>query len=250
VELTILPVGTCWCAHGVLTPGYLNDVKFSIPISSYLVKLDDGSLLLIDTGMSKDHIGNPDLTFGDSDFSKVLTPVMDPPDDIAVQLRELGVEPTDIDYVINTHLHFDHAGNNFQFPNAVFYAQREHYEVALGNPRFPNQYWNLPELKYELLDGGGEILPGIEIVPTTGHVPGHQSVIVHLPETGDLVVCGDAIYIQDNLDLDNWDAHMSPSDARDSAAKLTALAEGGASLVYGHDPSQKDRFLRAPHVYR
>lgn len=249
MKLTILPVGTCWCAHGVVTPGHLHDEKFSIPVSSYLVELDDGRLLLVDTGMSRDHIGNPDLTWAGTDFAKVLTPMMSPEDDIAAQLRTLGIEPPQIDYVINTHLHFDHAGNNFQFINATFFAQRRHYEHALDHASFPNQYWNVPGLHYELLDGGGELLPGVEIVVTSGHAPGHQSVVLHLPESGDLVICGDAIYLQDNLDLDNWQAMGDPEEARRSARLLTGLEARGARLLYGHDPAQLAAFPRSPHSY-
>jgi N-acyl homoserine lactone hydrolase len=250
MKMTILPLGTCWCAHGVVTPGHRHDEKFSIPVSSYLVELDDGSLLLVDTGMSRDHIGDPDLTWGGTDFARMLTPVMQPEDDIAHQLAVLGVEPAQIDYVINTHLHFDHAGNNFQFTDATFFAQRDHYEHARTDARFPNQYWNLPGLRYELLDGGGEILPGVEIVPTPGHAPGHQSVLLHLDRDGDLVICGDAIYLQDNRELDNWEAMADPAQARESARRLAELEAGGARLLYGHDPSQVALFPRAPHRYR
>ncbi|WIE53965.1 N-acyl homoserine lactonase family protein [Curtobacterium sp. MCBD17_003] len=250
MNLVILPLGTCWCAHGVVTPGHLHDEKFSIPVSSYLVELDDRRLLLIDTGMSRDHVTDPDLTWAGTDFARLLTPVMAPEDDIGARLRALGIEPEQIDVVINTHLHFDHAGNNHQFRNATFLAQREHHAYALDNPSFPNQYWNLPELHYELLDGGGEVLPGVEIVVTSGHAPGHQSVIVHLPEEGDLVICGDAIYLQDNLDLDNWEAMADPDQARASAARLRDLEAGGARLLYGHDPDQVADFPRAPYRHR
>lgn len=250
MNLTILPVGSCWSAHGVVTPGHLHDEKFNIPVSSYLVELDDGRLLLVDTGMSRDHIADSDLTWAGTDFANMLTPVMEPQDDIAERLRSLGVEPEQIEFVINTHLHFDHAGNNFQFPNATFFAQREHYEYAIGHPSFPNQYWNLPELRYELLEGGTEVLPGVEILVTSGHAPGHQSVIVHLPDDGDLVICGDAIYLQDNIDLDNWQAMGDPEQARASAARLQALASAGARLLYGHDPDQIAAFPRAPHRHR
>jgi N-acyl homoserine lactone hydrolase len=249
MKLTILPLGTCWSAHGVVTPGHLHDEKFSIPVSSYLVELDRGRLLLIDTGMSRAHIGSPDATWAGTDFAEMLTPVMQPEDDIAAQLNALGIEPPQIDYVINTHLHFDHAGNNFQFINATFFAQREHYEHALGNPDFPNEYWNVPGLRYELLDGGGEVLPGVEIVVTPGHAPGHQSVVLHLRRDGDLVICGDAIYLQDNLDLENWQAMADPEEARKSARRLTELEAQGARLLYGHDPAQVELFPRAPHRY-
>jgi glyoxylase-like metal-dependent hydrolase (beta-lactamase superfamily II) len=55
---------------------------------------------------------------------------------------------------VNTHLHFDHAGNNDLLTKATFFVQPEHYAAAqASNSSFPHQYWNLPHLRYELLDG-------------------------------------------------------------------------------------------------
>jgi N-acyl homoserine lactone hydrolase len=250
VELFAMPVGTCTCAHSVVTPGYKDDEFFSIPVSSYLVRLDNGELLLVDTGMSVGHIENPELTWGGTPFSEVLTPVMAAADSIEHQLAVVGVTPDDIAHVINTHLHFDHAGNNFLFRNATFYAQRDHYEFAQGNPSFPNEYWNLPGLQFQLLDGATELFPGVEIIPTPGHAPGHQSVLVRLPETGSVIICGDAVYLRDNYDLDNWNGHGDPEAARASAQLLKQRAEAeNATLLFGHDPAQYEQFDRSPHVH-
>jgi N-acyl homoserine lactone hydrolase len=246
-----MPVGTCDCAHSVVTPGHRDNDFISIPVSSYLVKMDNGELLLIDTGMSIGHIENPALTWGDTDFSKVLTPVMSPSDSVIYQLELLGIAPNEIGHVVNTHLHFDHAGNNFLFRNATFYAQREHYEFALGNPSFPNEYWNQPGLAFQLLDGGIELFPGVEIIPTPGHAPGHQSVLVRLPETGAVIICGDAVYLQANYDLDNWNGHANPAAAKASAGLLSERAElANGSLLFGHDPGQYEQFARSPHSHR
>jgi N-acyl homoserine lactone hydrolase len=153
--------------------------------------------------------------------------------------------------VINTHLHFDHAGNNDLFERATFFVQREHYDFATDNPVFPNQYWNLPKLKYELLDGEMELFPGIEVILTPGHAPAHESVMVRLPDTGNLVVCGDAVYTQDNLDYDAWGGQADPVAAKESGAKLQRIAqEEQALLLFGHDPMQAQRMHRSPQSYR
>jgi len=251
MEMTILPLGDCICAGSVLTPGYHDTEMTPVPVSGYLVTLDDGKRLVIDTGMSRDHIGNPQLTYGGTAIQDAIVPDMDPADDIVSRLAEAGLTPDDIDYVINTHLHFDHAGNNFLFTRATIFVQREQYEFADGHESFPNQYWNLPELHYELVDGRRQVLPGVEVLPSQGHVPGHQSVILTLPETGTVILSGDAVHIAKSYELDNWDGHMDPAAARTSATMLKAIAEEEhAEYILGHEPAQIQQYPRFPHVYR
>jgi N-acyl homoserine lactone hydrolase len=249
--MTILPLGDCICAGAVLTPGHDDAVMTPVPVSGYLVTLDDGRRVLIDTGMSREHIGNPDLTFGGTPGARIITPDMTPADDIVSRLADAGLTPGDVDVVINTHLHFDHAGNNFLFTDSTIVVQREQYEFAEGHESFPNQYWNVPGLRYELVDGPAEVLPGVEVLPTPGHVPGHQSVVLTLPETGTVVLSGDAVHVAASYELDNWNGHMDPAAARVSAHVLRRLAdEREGVLLLGHEPAQVAQFPRFPHVYR
>jgi len=251
VEMYIIPLGTCNCPYEVIAPGVHDGNLVKLPVPSYLIKLDDGKNLLIDTGMSRLHITDPAATWRGTDMIDVLVPEMAPEDNLETRLADLDVRPTDIDYVINTHLHFDHAGNNDLFEKATFFVQREHYDWAAGNERFPNQYWNLPKLKYELLDGEAELFPGIELILTPGHAPAHESVMVRLPESGNMVVCGDAVYTQDNYDFDSWGGQADPETAAQSGAKLKRIAEEQkALLLFGHDPAQAQQLHRSPQSYR
>jgi len=109
------------------------------------------------------------------------------------ELARLGVAPEQIDIVVNTHLHFDHAGGNTvvaedgrvvpSFPNARHIVQRQEFEDA-GNPNERNRASYFPENweplratgQLELVEGTVEILPGLFLEPTPGHTLGHQSV--------------------------------------------------------------------------
>jgi N-acyl homoserine lactone hydrolase len=237
VGFAVLPLGACACPYETALPGLEVSRSLRLPVSAYLIRLDDGKNVLVDTGMSRQHIRDPSPTWRGTESElclDLLRPLMTADDDIEARLASLGVRLRDIDYVINTHLHFDHAGNNALFPHAIFFVQREQYEFAFGHPFYPNQYWNLSSLRYELLDGDSELFDGVEVISTPGHVPGHQSVIVR-SETERYVVCGDALYAPDNFDLDNWDCQDDPATARASAYLLKDIAEGeGAVLVYGH----------------
>lgn len=251
MEMYIIPLGTCNCPYEVVAPGISDGNIVKLPVPSYLIKLDDGKNLLIDTGMSRLHITDPAATWRGTSMIDVLVPEMAPEDNLELRLGELDVRPKDIDYVVNTHLHFDHAGNNDLFERATFFVQREHYDFATDNPMFPNQYWNLPKLKYELLDGETELFPGLEAILTPGHAPAHQSVMVRLPESGNMVVCGDAVYTQDNLDHESWGGQADPETAAQSGAKLKRIAqEESAMLLFGHDPAQAGRLHRSPQSYR
>jgi N-acyl homoserine lactone hydrolase len=172
-------------------------------------------------------------------------------DSLLWRLAELDIAPADIDYVINTHLHFDHAGNNDLLKDSKFFVQREHYEYARDNPSFPNQYWNLPGLSYELVDGAATLFPGVEVIPTPGHAPAHQSVLLRLPETGSMIITGDAVYCQENYDYDSWGSQADPATARASALALRDRAgQEGAAMIYGHDRNQATTLRYSTLAYR
>jgi N-acyl homoserine lactone hydrolase len=251
MELYVLPLGECCCRYEVIAPGVADGRRIHIPVPAFLVRLDDGSLLLVDTGMHRVHVDDPGHTFGDGPAADALRPAMRPEDSLLFRLAALQIAPQDIDYVVNTHLHFDHAGNNDLLGAATFFVQREHYEYAVDNPAFPNRYWRLPALRYQLLDGPTRLFDGVEVVPTPGHAPGHQSVLLRLPETGPVILCGDAVYCQANYDHDAWDGQADPPTARRSAQALRELAgRERALMIYGHDPGQGRTLRHAPLSYR
>jgi len=247
VELFVLPLGDCCCDYEVIAPGVHDGRRSHIPVNAFLVRMDDGDLVLVDTGMNRVHVDDPDATWRGTPTATALVPVMRREDTLLFRLAQLGVAPQDVDYVVNTHLHFDHAGNNDLLGRATFFVQRDQYEHAKGNPSFPNQYWNLPSLRYELVDGDARLFEGIEVRHTPGHCVGHQSVVVQLAETGTVVLCGDAVYCRDNFDHDSWGGQADPVTARQSAQRLRQLAEArGALMIYGHDPVQLHELRLAP----
>jgi glyoxylase-like metal-dependent hydrolase (beta-lactamase superfamily II) len=110
-------------------------------------------------------------------------------------LAQLGVSPEQIAFLISTHLHFDHAGGNTfiddaggvrpTFPRARYFVQRGEYEFATHpNERTAASYFDrnyVPTLEsgqLELLEGESEIVDGIGVIVTPGHVPYHQSIVI------------------------------------------------------------------------
>jgi N-acyl homoserine lactone hydrolase len=252
VKLYLLDLGRCDIDKGVvLTPGSDRGVRIEIPIVAYLIETDSGDRVLIDTGMHRKHIADPDATFGGYPFAKALTPIMRPEDDIVHRLGELGLTPTDIDILVCTHFHFDHAGNNADFTGSRVIAQRAAFEWAQAHPGpFPESEWNPPGMNFELIDGDLELLPGITLLATPGHVPGHMSVVVRLPNNGTVVLAIDAIYTRENVETDNWQGQALPEEGKASALRLMELAANENGLVItGHDPGDWADLQYAPFFY-
>jgi glyoxylase-like metal-dependent hydrolase (beta-lactamase superfamily II) len=110
-------------------------------------------------------------------------------------LRAVGVKPEDIPLVINTHLHFDHAGGNTTrgtdgsiratFPNARYVVQEGEYRYATNtNERTAGSYFNHNFVplhdagQFDFVTGEREIVSGVRVLPTPGHTPHHQSILI------------------------------------------------------------------------
>ena len=122
-------------------------------------------VVLVDTGVGPDH----------ALIEKRYRPRRVP---LGAVLASRGAELGDVVAVVNSHLHFDHCGGNRLFPGIPIHVQRAEYE-ATRTPHYTVREWvDFPGACYELHDGAAEILPGISLVPSPGHTPGHQSVLV------------------------------------------------------------------------
>jgi N-acyl homoserine lactone hydrolase len=253
VRLRILSLGRCDVDKGrLLTPGVDDGEHILIPIPAFLVEIEGVGRILIDTGMHPVHIDDPDYSFRDMPgIPEILRPVMNREDTLEARLGELGLGVGDITHVVNSHLHFDHCGQNFLFVDGPpVYVQRGHYEAALAGPAFPNEYFELGGVDYRFIEGELELFPGLRTILTPGHAPDHMSFLLDLPRTGKVLLCIDAIYTRDNVDHDTWASQADPQAARESALRLTRLAaEEDALLVYGHDPGQWGELRRAPESY-
>ena len=107
--------------------------------------------------------------------------------------------PRDVAVVVNTHLHFDHCGGNRLFAGLPTYVQRVEREAA-REPDYTIPEWvEFDGATYVELDGEAEIAPGVRVLPTPGHTPGHQSVLVET-EDGLVVVAGDVAYRWEDFD--------------------------------------------------
>jgi len=120
--------------------------------------------------------------------------------------------PRDVVCVINTHLHFDHCGGNRLFAGTPIYVQRREREAARTEDYTIPEWVEFEGATYVQLEGEHEVLPGVRVVPTPGHSPGHQSVLIET-DAGLAVVAGDVAY--------TWSEFDDP--ANEAAAMLSGL---------------------------
>jgi N-acyl homoserine lactone hydrolase len=218
--------------------------QMNLPLVCYLVQTSDGTNILIDSGLPSEVQPPPGIPM----------PVMGK--DVLEQFAQLGLHAGDIDLLICTHFDGDHSGHHAAFTNAELIVQRQHYELARsGFPRFANtrSQWDHPSLRYRLVDGDTQLLPGLELIETSGHVPGHQSVLVRLPETGPVLLAIDAVAQQKSFtsEREAGPMEMDAQMLRASTRKLLALAqrEQVALTIFGHDGEQWQTLKKAPEYY-
>jgi N-acyl homoserine lactone hydrolase len=215
--------------------------KLDMVLGCYLVVTCDGKYILVDSGFPADVPERPP-----AENEK----------NVIEHLTDLGLRPDDIDILISTHFDIDHSGYHDAFTKAELIVQREHYTLAQsGHPRFAaaRAHWDHPALRYRLVDGDTELLPGITLVETSGHTPGHQSVLVRLPRTGAVLLAIDAVMLQRAFTPERkaWPLDDSEEQLRASTRKLMDLVETErvALVVFGHDGQQWQTLKRSPAFY-
>jgi N-acyl homoserine lactone hydrolase len=256
-SLTILDFGRANIDLGVvMAPGDLDGQWAVCAFPGYLVALDDGRRILIDTGPNRRHIREPMYEYSGTSFADHLQLQMTEADDPRHRLAELGLTEADIDILVLTHTHFDHAGNAGDFTKSEIVIHRDAY--ADGRDRAERGVaGGLPEtgadgqpLNFRFIDGDSELVPGVTLLHTPGHANGHLSVLLRLPETGVVILAIDAIYSRANRDASNYKIGANPTQGIASADRLVALAEQeNALLIYGHDPNQWQQLKKAPEKY-
>ena len=168
------------------------------------------------------------------------------------QLGRFGIEPGDVKLVLHTHLHMDHAGQDYLLPEATIHVRRAELQNAAAPNIFPVPFYdrlNIARLVDELFDRvdvadrDETVLDGIRTRHLPGHTPGHQVVIVDT-ERGPAVICGDAA-----MDLDvNVRQQIAPGfldSMGDTMSGLRWLASRdgeGDHVLAAHDAKVFERY--------
>lgn len=163
-----------------------------------------------------------------------------PEEELETVLKKcMGWDLEDVDTVINTHLHSDHCGGNYLFPNAVFFVQRDEWEAA--HQLMPNELYYEPVdygkerinyFRWKLIDGDEELFPGLKVIYAPGHTAGSQFVLLDTEE-GVLCFAGDVIPTRVNLEQ-----FLEPGitvDSKKALYSMELVCRCANYVVFGHD---------------
>lgn len=212
--------------------------RATIPVACWIVEHPRGTLIF-DTGMHADLVSSSEkLGVLDGVFE------VDMKQDLGGQIRAAGFDPAAIDYIVFSHLHFDHSGGTAAIPNGRVVVQQDEWQYvhAMGEQEAATYAASDYDLGHDVQEitglhdifGDGTVI----CVPTPGHTAGHQSLRVSL-QTGDVLLVGDCCYWQRMLDEDlvppfGFDAALQ----RESMQHLRNLKRDGVTLYFGHDTDQ------------
>jgi len=250
------------CGHSlandesVWTPG--ENVGQSIEFSSTCWLIKRGSeWVLWDTGVPQATLNDPN---GWSTLPKLIVYHLDKT--ITGQLAEIGLKADDITYVALSHTHGDHIGNVGLFLNSTILMQRAEY-TWISSPDGTND--NVNQLKalarkllgtpkqLQLLDGDTDVFGdgSVTLISTPGHTPGSQSLLVHLKNSGFIILSGDVVHLEGNFEKNivpalNTDKAMSIA-SMDRVRRMIATYQ--AKLFINHDKAQSDMLKLLPEFY-
>ncbi|MFZ0777656.1 MAG: N-acyl homoserine lactonase family protein [Xanthobacteraceae bacterium] len=242
--------------ESVWTPG--ENVGRSIQFSSTCWLIQRGNQwLLWDTGVPESALNDPK---GWSTLPKLIVYHLDKT--LTEQLATIGLRPNDVTYVALSHTQGDHIGNVRLFPNSTVLMQRAEYEW-ISTPDGPND--NVNQLKalarklmgtpkhLKLLDGDTDVFGdgSVTLVSTPGHTPGSESLMLHLKNSGFIILSGDVVHLEENFEKDTV-----PSLNTDKAASIASMervkrmiATYKAKLFINHDKAETDALKLIPAFY-
>ena len=178
------------------------------PVHGFVILHPQLGAVLVDTGC-----GGPDALL--REFRVVNRSVQG-------ALAEHDLAPADVGLVVNTHLHFDHCGQNPVFEHARLCVQRTELDRVQREEPDMRQWLESTGIRFELFDGDVTLADDLHLVATPGHTVGHQSVIADT-ERGVEVFVGDAAYTRRIWDTRGDVSTLPPGQAADIEAWRTSL---------------------------
>ena len=214
-----------------LTLARVNYLSGRIDVHAYLI-CSDAAVILVDTGVGR---GN---AYIDRHFAPEHHSLID-------LLAEQDVKPEDVTHVVNSHLHFDHCGSNRLFPAARVFVQAAELDAA-RQPRYTVRDWfDYPGARLVPVHGDGTLVPGISLISTPGHTPGHQSVSVQTG-AGPILIAAQAAWTaaeyEQGGDPENQAHEGLGAVYLRSLERLKALA--AHRVLFSHDRAEADDSTR------
>jgi glyoxylase-like metal-dependent hydrolase (beta-lactamase superfamily II) len=240
MRLTPLHIGEIDMHMGAITG---EEATRRFPVPAWLIEHPDG-LVLFDTGMhidlqtSFDRIG--------LETAKRITPDFSAGQEITARLAARGLQPSDIDRIVLSHLHFDHCGGNEEIPDARVIVQEAEWKSGQDQRLIDYGVYNPADYDHghdiQQIVGEHDVFGDGRLVclPTPGHTRGHQSLRVEL-DSGPVILTGDCVYLETMLDdmiVPTTGSERAQALQLDSMRFLADQRQQGCRLFFGHDLDQ------------
>jgi N-acyl homoserine lactone hydrolase len=214
--------------------------RVKIPIPSFLIEHPKGHVIF-DTGLHRELQTSSDRI---GELAKIFQVHYRPGEELGARLRAHQIDPERIDYMINSHLHFDHVGGNADVPNAKLIIQRREWEAAADPELVRRNGYNRADFdlghQLQLIDGEHDLFGdgAVVCIPTYGHTAGHQSLRVRL-DGSEVVLTADSCYMRKVLEEMVLPPFAYDFDAmRQVIERFRTMERSGTRLIFGHDPGQ------------
>lgn len=238
VRIRLMTCGWLETGLGMLFAG--GEGRVRLPIPSVLIEHPKG-IAVFDTGLHAELAHDTSRLRSSQELFDVH---MVSDDALGAQLQRLDIDPASVNFVINSHLHFDHCGGNEALPNATLVVQQPEWNAGHMDKLIARDVYSPADFDFgqpvQLLQGEHDVFGdgSVRCIPTYGHTAGHQSLVVRT-DTTEYVFCADTCYFKATLEQS-----VLPSFGYDLQAQagvldtLRGLQAAGATLIFGHDPDQ------------
>jgi glyoxylase-like metal-dependent hydrolase (beta-lactamase superfamily II) len=241
MKLNFLLAGRLRMKKSVYVPGTDRTELFDLPVSCGLIRHKQGNVLF-DTGCHPSVVDHAEERWGP--LAKVMKPVMSAEETLLPSLACVGLEPDDIDVVINSHLHSDHCGCNLFFNKATILVHARELEAASSPEAEAAGYlrkdWDVGR-PIESVTGERDLFGdgSVVLVPLPGHTPGTMGALVSLDRDGQFLLASDTVSLRQSLDTDTAPRNTWNAEALlGSYEEVRRIERSGATVICGHDDQQ------------
>ena len=252
MKMHLLSCGRLRMRKNIFLPAADRGESIELPVSSALLRHGQANVLF-DTGCHPAVPEDPEGRWGG--LAKLMVPIMQPGEHVLNGLAALGLEPEDIDVVINSHLHPDHCGCNAFFRKATFLVHVDELAAARAPNSEATGYlaaeWGQP-MPIDEVSGQRDVFGDgrIVLVPLPGHTPGSQGALAQLDRSGTFLLAGDTVSLRETLDTGIIPRNTWNADALTrSLAEVRQIEASGATVLCGHDAKQWDRLRKGVEAY-